>query len=85
MKVRKARRDELLEVGQRIEIPDDHVHADQVEIAMVAGEDGRRGVLLKVGSIVAILDANEAMEIQRGLLRAAADASVKPARRGHTH
>lgn len=89
MKVRKAststRRDELLEVGQRIEIPDDHVHADDVTIAVVEGEDGGRGVMLQVGAKVAILTADQAMQIQDGLLRAAADAYMNPARWGHTH
>jgi hypothetical protein len=83
VRTRRASRAEL--EREPYELPDDHVHSGAVVVSVFGAEDGALGVLLEVAGRVAVLTADEAMAIHHALLRAAADANVKPARRGHAH
>lgn len=82
MKPRKA--------GERVKLPDDHVHVDDVRISLISNEEtGLFGITLEVGTAMAILEASEAMAIRDALLEAARDVYAAGqgthGRRGHTH
>jgi hypothetical protein len=72
--------------GEAYELPADHVHVDDVRVALIETPEGRLAVLLEVGSATCVLEADDAMALRESLLLAAKDVYVMPGhRRGHTH